>query len=144
MDPRDLADDAGFVGDRTAGLDALLVAEVDEDLVGVRVAPGVQDLGGRGLHRQLFGRADQAAQLRGFRFGRLETLCRLRQGEVLGAQRRVFIEQPCLGREIVPHGAQQIDRRRGGPLQRIGGERKHAAESFGVAKAGIEHQQRER
>ena len=104
------------------------------DIGGGTTEVGVISLGG----------ADQAAQARGFGGGRLEALRALRRGEQARAQRLVFLAQLRLADEIVGDALGQRHRQARRLLDRIDGERQHAAHALGVAKARVEHQQGER
>src|SRR5258706_12261221 len=94
MHARHLPDDAVLVGHRAARADAVLRAAVDEDLVRIRIAPGVEYFRGRGAHFHALGRADQTAQLRRFDFGRVVALGVLRIAQRLGFQALVPLAHP--------------------------------------------------
>src|SRR5262249_37714544 len=119
-------------------------AAVDEYLLRIGVAPGVQHLARLRAHVEALGGADQAAQLRRLGLGRLVALRVLRVAQRLRAQLGVVLYQPRLVGEVAADALRQVDRRGGHHLQRVGDEGEHRAQALAVLEARIEDQQRER
>jgi hypothetical protein len=144
MDPRDLAQHAVAVHDRRAGLDAVRLAPVDQQLAVVGVGGVIQHLGALRLDGQPFAHAEQGAQ----------SAVLLAQVLDLGGALRLarqFAARGCgllLGRlqaaEIAAASLQRAHRRQRQHLQRRQRGRDRRSHRRAQAQPGVEHHQQHR
>jgi len=144
IDAGDLADHADVVHHRTARLDAVGEALVDDDATRERVAHRVDHLGDARIDLHPLAHVEQRAQPGVLLVQLFLAQPYRRQFGVFASELRVFRLQPGEVGEVLTGRTDAGHRHAGGNLQRRGHHRQRLAHQFEVMQPVVDHDKRER